>query len=82
VTTTPEHLMTPADVEAKFGIPRRQVSDWLYRQQLVAVDYARGRGRSGRTPLVRPADVAVLAGENASRHADEAPRVDLATFDM
>lgn len=66
---TPERLVDSKEAAEALGVPASIIYMWKSRHQVTEADSIPGRGRSGRTPLYRLADLEPLADEYKARRA-------------
>lgn len=66
---TVERLVDSKEAAEALGVPASQIYKWKTRHQVTEADSIPGRGRSGRIPLYRLADLQPLAEEYKTRRA-------------
>jgi hypothetical protein len=69
VVPSAERLVDSKEAAEALGVPAAQIYVWKSRHQVTEADSIRGRGRAGRIPLYRLADLEPLAEEYRARRA-------------
>lgn len=62
-----DRLYTTDEAAAELGVPKSTISTWRYRGRVTPVDFVKGRGRGGWSPLYRLSHLRPLADAYHSR---------------